>query len=318
MGEPDGRNGGKGGRAGGEAVLLTCSMARDLGIFGVLAASVDACAGEGVRHVVIVPRRDLPAFRRFAGARRDVLAQEDVLPMRLWALPKALGRLAFVHEALRRPLYLTARGRVMRGWMIQQVLKIEYARNAPCEAVVHVDSDVFFVRPFAAVDLWRDGRLAFFRVDEAGADTVHQRWTEAAAACLGVTLPQGRASHYIENCVPWHRSVARAMVERIEAVHGRPYHDVLLTFPSISEYFIYGLFADLLLQKPVLAPADRSVCKSFWPAGPEEAFDLDQQLGQMEPWHKALAVQSTHGFPLPERERAFRDALARLAGDGAG
>ncbi len=136
------------------------------------------------------------------------------------------------------------------------------------------------------------------RTDEAGSDAVHHRWTEAAAACLGVTLPQGRASHYIENCVPWHGAVARAMVERIEAVHGRPYHDVLLTFPSISEYFIYGLFADLLSQEPVLAPADRSVCKSFWPAGPEEAFDLDRQLVLMEPWHKALAVQ-LHPLPSP-------------------
>lgn len=298
-------------------VLLTCSMARDLEIFGVLAASVDACAGPDVRHVVIVPKRDLAAFRRFAGPRREIVAQEEVLPVRLWALPKALGRLAFLHDALRRPLYLTARGKVMRGWMIQQVLKIEYARQADCVAVLHVDSDVFFVRHFGAVDVLRDGRMAFFRVDEAEENPAHRRWGEAAAACLGVTLPAGWASHYIENCVPWHRDVAQGMVERIEAVHGRPYHDVLLTFPSISEYFIYGLFADLLLREPVLDPASRSVCNSFWPATPDEAFDTGRQVARMEPWHKALAVQSTHAFPLAARERAFRDTLALFAQGGA-
>lgn len=300
-----------------ELVLLTCSMARDLDIFGVLAASVDACAGPEVRHVVIVPRRDMAAFRRFAGPRREILAQEEVLPMRLWALPKALGRLAFVHDALRRPLYLTARGKVMRGWMIQQVLKIEFARKAPCVPVVHVDSDVFFVRPFGVADVLHGGRMAFFRVDEAQANPAHRRWAEAAAACLGTALPESYAAHYIENCVPWHRDVAQAMVERIEAVHGRPYHDVLLTFPSISEYFIYGLFADLLLREPVLAPASRSVCNSFWPATPDEAFDAVRQMDRMEPWHKALAVQSTHAFPLGLRERAFRGALARFAGEAA-
>jgi len=85
----------------GALILLTCSMLRDLEIFGILARSVDACAGPDVQHVVIVPRRDLAAFKRFAGPRRSFLAQEDVLPMRIRALPKALGKLAFLHDALR-------------------------------------------------------------------------------------------------------------------------------------------------------------------------------------------------------------------------
>lgn len=292
-------------------VLLTCSMARDLEIFSVLAASVDRCAGPDVRHVVIVPRADLAAFRRHATPTREIVAQEDVLPMRLLKLPSALRHLAFLTEALRRPIYVSPKGQVTRGWMIQQILKIEYTRRSPCKAVVHVDSDVFFVRPFAAADARRDGKIMFFRVDQPQPDPAHRRWGEVAATCLGTALPESWSSHYVENCVPWSRDVAQAMVQRIETVHGRPYHEVLLGFPSISEYFIYGLFADLMVADPIaLAPGDRSLCNSFWPASPDQPFDLMRQMEQMLPWHRALAVQSTHAFPVAERERVFKAALA--------
>lgn len=300
---------------GAGLVLLTCSMARDLDIFGVLARSVDAFAAPDVRHVVIVPRRDLATFQVHAGPRRIILAQEEILPMRLWQLPKSLGKLAFLHEALRRPLYVTARGKVMRGWMIQQILKIEFARRSPCPRVVHVDSDVFFVRPFGAADVQRDGKTLFFRVDQERLDAAHRVWGEAAAYCLGQTLPEAWSSHYIENCVPWDRDTATAMVDRIETVHGRPYHDVLLTCPTISEYFIYGLFADLRHNAPGLAPGDISLCNSFWPAAPDVPFHLEAQLAKMNPWHKALAVQSTHHFQPAARAEAYAAAVAKLANE---
>lgn len=287
-------------------------MARDLGIFAVLARSVDLCAGEDVRHVVVVPRSDLPAFARFATQKREILAQEDLLPMRLFALPKVLGRLAFLHDALRRPLYVTGKGQVTRGWMIQQLLKIEYARQSPAASVVHVDSDVFFVRPFTAADALTDGRLRLFRAQNVTLSAAHRRWTEIATICLGLDPQPGWSTHYIENCVPWSRDVAEAMVKRIEKVHGRPYHEVLLAQPTISEYFIYGLFADLLAEPGTLAAGDLSICQSFWPRDETESFDLDRQLANMKPWHRALSVQSTHSFSVEARERACRDALARL------
>lgn len=302
----------------GGVELLTCSMARDLQIFGVLARSVDACVAGDIRHTVVVPGRDLPEFRQFKSPAREIIAQEDVLPMRLFALPQGLSRLAPLHGALRRPLYITPKLHVMRGWMIQQIVKIDYARQTGSRAIVHVDSDVFFIRPMTATDVLHDGKVAFFRVPEPSREPMHRQWTAAAAACLGLG-PAADASaageiagtgHYIENCVPWSSDVVRAMIRRIEDVHGRPYHEVLLTFPSISEYFIYGLFADLLYDRPGLEPADRSLCNSFWPEQPDSPFDLNTAMAQMKPWHRALAVQSTHGFPPTERERAFRAALA--------
>ena len=76
--------------------LLTCSMARDIGLFELLASSVDTHVDEAVPHRVVVPAADLQAFKRFASSRREIIAQEDVLPVRIWKAPAALRHLAIL------------------------------------------------------------------------------------------------------------------------------------------------------------------------------------------------------------------------------
>lgn len=299
-------------------VLLTCSMARDIDIFDVLARSVDRHVDADIRHTVIVPGKDRAAFRRFATDRREIVAQESVLPMRLFALPRQLAALSFLSGALRRPLYLTPRFQVVRGWMLQQILKIEFARRSTARAVMHVDSDVFFVRRLSTADAFdAGGKIRFFHAPASRPIAAHRPWIEAAAGCLGVPVPAGFATHYIENCVLWSTDLTRRMAAQIEAAHGRPYHDEILRHPTISEYFIYGLYADLIAQGEGLATETESFCNSFWPDAADAPFDLDRQLAQMTPKHCALAVQSTHDFPVSERARSFETATRTLSGAAA-
>ncbi|MDX2483197.1 MAG: DUF6492 family protein [Pseudodonghicola sp.] len=296
-------------------VLLTCSMARDIDIFEVLARSVDRHVDQDIRHMVVVPGKDCAAFRRFATDQREIVAQESVLPLRLFALPRQLALLSFLSGALRRPLYLTPRFDLVRGWMIQQILKIEASRRCTSRAVMHVDSDVFFIRRLATTDAFdAEGRTRFFHAPEAGAIAAHRPWVEAAAQCLGIPVPAGFATHYIENCVLWSTDMARQMIAHIEAAHGRPYHEVLLRHGTISEYFIYGLYADLIAQDQGLAAETESYCNSFWPVTADAPFDVDLAIAQMTPKQCAMAVQSTHDFPVAERARSFETATRALSG----
>jgi len=295
--------------------LLTCSMARDIEIFDVLARSVDRHVDPDIRHTVIVPAADCAAFAQYASDRRRIVAQESVLPMRLFALPRRLSALSFLSGALRRPLYLTPRLSLMRGWMIQQILKIEFARRSPARAVMHVDSDVFFVRRLSARDaVDAQGRVRFFHVPGQQPIAAHRAWIEAAADCLGIEVPADFATHYIDNCVLWSSETARGMVARIEAAHGRPYHEVLLRHGTISEYFIYGIYADLVAQNRGLAAETHSFCNSFWPETANAAFDFKTQVARMTPKNCAMAVQSTHGFPVAERAQSFEAASRMFSG----
>ncbi len=295
----------------GAVALITCSMAKDLDLFAILARSVDECVDEDIVHHVIVPGREIGAFRGFGSARRRIIAQEDVLPLKVLALPRFLKALAPVAPVFRRPLYLDRRLRLVRGWIIQQLIKIETSRAAPQKAVVHVDSDVFFVRRLSAGDILDGDRVRFFRAGGAGEIPVHREWSEAAARAVGAGAPPSGA-HYIENCVIWSPGVVRDLVARIEAVHGRPWHEALRDAGSFSEYFVYGVYADLVRGGAGLSASDASLCHSYWDAAPIGPGDMARHLGLMRAHHRAVAVQSTHAFTAQAR-RALYDACRERA-----
>lgn len=280
--------------------ILTCSTAGDIDLFAPLAASIDRYVDPAVRHRVVVPSVDMKRFAAFASVRREILAQEGVLP-KLWKLPSALGALPSLRGGLHRPVYLTARRQVVRGWMLQQLLKIEMTRRSDAMAIMHVDSDVCFVRPFRAEDAFDEGKVTFFRTEGDTGNPQHQKWVQRACTMLGANVLEGHKAHYVENCVLWSRDVTQTMVERVETVQGRPLADVIFATDSMSEYYLYGLFADFFPDQAPLARQEVSYCNSFWPDNsgvpvPEEYF-----LNRLKPKHCAIAVQSTHKISLEDR-----------------
>ncbi len=309
---PSEQSGGSGGsgESGGDVLILTCSMARDIDLFAILARSMDDLVAPEIDHLVIVPRQDVAAFARFATPRRRVRAQEDVLPMRAVKLPAALERLSAISGAFRRPLYLTAGPKLVRGWILQQILKIEAAQRATQRIVLHVDSDVFFIRPMAPCDAFRDGLPYFFAVGEGGISDEHRRWTGIARDVLGLDQSAPAVRHYVENCVPWAPEVVREMTARIESVHGRPWPQVVLGAGTLSEYFLYGQHVDLLRQGRGLAWEDVSFCLSWWPRSPDETLSLDREFARLHDRHVAMAVQSTHALAVDARAALYRQARA--------
>ena len=294
--------------------LLTCSMARDIGIFELLAASVDAHVDTDVPHRVVVPAADLGVFKRFANARREIIAQEDVLPVRIWKAPAALRHLAFLRAGCRRPVYLAPGPRVVRGWMLQQFLKIDMARRAPEDAIMHVDSDVSFFRNFAAGDAFQNERPRYFRALGSTRNPMHKAWVQSSCDFLGVPAPEEHRAHYIENCVLWSRDVTHAMAEQIEAQQGKPLHEAIFDASTMSEYYLYGLFADLFDQEDRLAAEDVSFCNSYWPNNETDAVDFSSLADRLQPKHCAIAVQSTHKLTIPERQDIYARAEKELVG----
>lgn len=283
-------------------------MARDRDLFALLARSVDAHVDPNIPHRVVVPGSDMAAFRSFANSRREIIAQEDVMPFRtvkIPNLPRSLGALA---GSFRRPFYLDRRLRMIRGWILQQILKIEMSRLAQEEAVMHVDSDVFFFRPMTAADVFRDGRPAFFRATGKSGNPLHGEWIQSAARVLKISARQDHDPHYIENCVPWSTVALRAMTAHIEAQHARPWHQVLLKERSFSEYYLYGLYLDKLAGLSAVAEVSTSFCHSYWPSMKTTRIDPAAVLAGAGAQSVALAIQSTAPLPLAERVRLFEMA----------
>lgn len=292
--------------------MLTCSTASDLELFAPLAASVDRHVDPRIRHIVVVPAVDMKEFRPFTTARREIVAQEDILPFRVWKSPRILKRLAGLRAGFRRPVYLTPKGRIMRGWMLQQFLKIEMCRRSQAAAVMHVDSDVCFVRSFEAEDAFEDGKPTFFRVEGETRNPRHRDWVEGSCTFLGVAPPENHKAHYIENGVLWGVETCRAMVKRIEATHGMSLMDVIMQADTMSEYYLYGLFADLFPEGNLLAEQETSYCNSFWPDAGNAAVTCADFMNRLQPKHRAIAVQSTHDLTLDTRLALYREVEEHL------
>jgi hypothetical protein len=276
-------------------------MARDRGLFELLARSIDELVDTSIPHRVVVPRHDLPVFQRFISNRREILAQEDVLPfhtLKIPALPNAAARLS---QTLRRPVYLDRRLRMIRGWVLQQALKIEMSRLAEEDLVLHVDSDVFFIRRLDLHDLLREGRLPFFRATGVTSNPAHSGWIRAAEQMLGLPEILEYKPHYIENCVPWQPDALRTMTARLEEVHSRAWHDVLLEQMSFSEYYVYGLFLDRIRGTEGFYTERTDFCHSFWPEQEKAEVNFSELFADFQAHHIAMAVQSTHPLTLAQR-----------------
>ncbi|MEE4119791.1 MAG: DUF6492 family protein [Paracoccaceae bacterium] len=306
------------GRAGGGgALLLTCTMAVDLELFALLADSVDRHVADEIRHLVVVPGAQMPLFRRFATHRREIVAQEDVLPFRTFKAPGALRHLSFLAEGFRRPIYLTSRLRPVRGWMLQQAIKIEATRAAPEAAVIHCDSDMAFVRALTLDHVMPGGVPHFFATPVSTLSAGHQGWAEQAARLLGADLPEDFRKTYIENAIVWSADEARAMIRRIEERAGRPIHDVVMREASISEYYLYGVHVERVARPAAVSPRAFPLCRTFWSGAPR-ADDAQRLAAEMRPDHVAVALQSTRPVPLAERADLYACIERALAGESQG
>lgn len=302
-----------------DLLICTCSMPSDVPFFRMLARSIDMYVDPSVKHIVIVPGAAIKVFKEFENERRLVVAQEDVLKFKLYKTPEILSLLRFIRKSFRRPVYFDSEFNLMRGWVVQQILKIEISRRAKERAIMHVDSDVCFVRPFEAHEAFSDGKPILFRVaKDVGSDRI-RAWHVNAANLLGLDPNKVPSSLYVNNCIVWDARVCADMVKRVEQVKGRPIHECLAKLPTFSEYVLYGVFAVEVEACAHVAVSETPPCFSFWNGFPE-GETAAEIVAKMKPEHAAVALQSTDTVSSRQREQFFksiecelRRSLAKLA-----
>ena len=126
--------------------VITPSYEPDFGLCEGLSRSVLENSPETVHHHIIVPRRDLELFARLAGPRTHIRCEADFLPSSFVPVPFSKFTVN-----LRRPFP------PVRGWILQQVLKLAAVAAFHDDAVVLVDSDIEFIRPFTPETFVRQG-----------------------------------------------------------------------------------------------------------------------------------------------------------------
>lgn len=231
--------------------IVTPTYAPDFDRCALLVESLGLCAPT-IPHVLIVDRCDRQLFSVLESQRTTIVESQALLPRAFMRLPG------------RRSIWLNARGLPVRGWIIQQMLKISAASAIDAETLVYVDSDVAFTRPFDPSCLRVGNSTGLLDIDFRDGKTVD--YTAIACALLGIDPTDVDPRGHIGNMICWNRETVFAMQRRIEEVSGISWQQAIARKPTFSEYTLYGVFVRGLVGYPAAmqVPTDLPLIKHSW------------------------------------------------------
>jgi Family of unknown function (DUF6492) len=272
--------------------FVTPSYRLDRDRCALLSRSLEACA-PSVEHWIVVDRGDLPLFRSLQNNRTNVVAKEEVLP--LW-----VRRIDTLRIGLRSTVWLQAHGLPIRGWLLQQLIKLAVAEELTADVLVHADSDVVLVRPFSissVVD--EDGQVRLYEQPDAidAALPEHVLWHRSAERLLGIDQAELPVSNFISSLVPWKRENAVALLEQIQSNTGRHWLPALAAAWDVSEYTLYGRFAqDVLGEKAGQFASPAPLCHDYYKRVPLAVPELEALLDRVGREQVAVSLTSKAGM----------------------
>lgn len=278
--------------------VITPSYEPDFGLCQDLNRSVLENAPETVHHHIIVPRRDLGLFARLAGPRTHIRCEADFLPSSFVSVPFSKFTVN-----VRRPFP------PVRGWILQQVVKLAAAATFDDDAVVLVDSDIEFIRPFTPHTFVRQGVVRFYRKPNADDESLprHLIWHQVARKLLGLP-PAGPPPYpnYVSSLLAWDPVIVRRMLSRISDTTGRPWPTSVGAQLHFSEWTLYGVYVDHLAGAPADSfCSDHSLCHAYWEEVPLSIEDASKFLGGVQFADVAAMISAKSRTPLAVRRAAF-------------
>jgi hypothetical protein len=284
--------------------LATPTYAPDAARARLLCAGVDRWVSGIDEHVLIIDRRDWPVFADLVGAGRRVLVKEDILPG--WLHPPPIGR----------RWWPSRRSWPVRGWIVQQLVKLSLAEATDADVICFADSDVAFLRPFDAGRLLQGDRVRLFagpRSSAARTDRRHRQWYRRAMDWFDLEDPAATEHEYISQLVTWRRDTLQRLTETLTEGHGRDWRIVLARTLDFSEYILYGVFAEhrLGLDAAGHFAATDELCYCSWHQPTlDDVASVQAFIAEVPTDYAAVLVQSNLGI-RPAAYQGLLDASSR-------
>lgn len=293
--------------------IVTPTYAPDYELCADLRRSMLKFTDDSVVHYLIVPPADVELFKGLGGPRCVVLAANEFLPKRMIWVPPWANHLMRFACGDRPGANLVALNPIrpippVRGWIMQQILKLAAATRLDADILLLVDSDVQFVRPITFDTLVQNGRLREYRRDATVDEDLpgHVAWHKIARQLLGLPAPKLPLPDYVSALNVWDRRIVLALLERIERITRQHWIDALGRQLTFSEHILYGVFVD-----EVLGPSantyvtSSSLCHSYWDTSPLDESSAAMFLRSVSADDVAILIQSKSGTPLEIRRSAF-------------
>jgi len=282
----------RGDRPAPTVAFVTVSYGPDRDRCGLLCRSIDALAPATWDHVIIVDRADIPKFRELESGRRHIVATEDVLPKRVW-------RLEARRVGLRSNVFVHA-GLPVRGWLVQQLVKLAICREIEADVVVHADSDVVLVRGFDAESVVDGAHCVRLYCAPGAIDASlsgHVRWHRTAERLLGLDASPTPLPDYITSLVPWRRDNAKLLLDFLDRRFRRSWMRVISNAWDFSEYILYGRFvSEVVGDVGGQFASASSLCRDYWGHEALSNAELENFLDGMSEGHVAVSITAKAGM----------------------
>lgn len=284
-----------------DIALFTCSYGPDFERCRRLCVSVDQHVADKYEHVVVVPRRDLDRFASLASSRRRVLSTESILPSKYIQLP-------FTNK-----WWIDSRGWPIRGWIMQQLTKMSACFATEATLIMHVDSDIQFIRDLNPDRLFKNATGRLNRRAGAKSTGEHLKWHQVASNLLGLE-PRYSGADYIGPLTTWRNDHLRDLLKHIEETNNTSWYYAVGHKLWFSEYILYGQFIERVLKdKHQHFMTESYDCYCVWTE--EDMKQLgsgDQSLALTD---IAILIQSNLSMSQ-EEEQNFLDSSAPRSDEG--
>jgi len=267
--------------------IITPSYAPDFQRCQLLCQSIDNLVEPLVNHYIIVDRDDFSLFSQLESPHRYILTKESLLPWWFKRLPIAQN------------LWISYKTLPVRGWLIQQIIKIAAAQQIDADICIFVDSDVVFVRPFKLNSFIRNDKVRLFR-DPVGNDLQKKfqyKWHKSASYLLALPNVDNQIPDYIGQIVTWKREYTIELCNHLERIWGKSWLEVLANSWHLSEYTLYGIFVDRILKEQSEHYYDsQNISHDYWEPVFLSEPQLENFIQQIKPEHVAIMLSAKAGI----------------------
>lgn len=269
-------------------ILVTPTYAPDFKRCKDMLDSCDRYISGLAEHLILVDKPDLDLFMPLQRPNVRVICKSTLLPVAIARVP------------LQQRWWLTACSLPVRGWILQQIMKLAITAQNSADSVSFVDSDVLFVKPFDLNNLWENNSLRLFR-DVRGprqySNIRYKNWYRFGCDALQIGRHDQQPSAFISQLASMRPMLVRQLFSRMEERFQRPWYKVLLNCLDFSEYTLYGLFAEHLGEaKSGHYFTESELCHSSWFYDIRSTEDVHSFIEKRSKDQCAIHLQSNLGL----------------------
>jgi hypothetical protein len=275
-----------------KTTIITPSYAPDFQRCRLLCQSISQHVQGHHEHLIIIDKKDYQLFAELENNQTRLIIKEDILPGWIVKIPFS------------KKWWFSFKTLPVRGWILQQIVKLSAFEFSDADNFLFIDSDVTFIRSFNVNQLQQSNQYSLSSLDrkkEDYQDKRKQRWHQFAADLLELPEETPLVKDYISQLVLWKRENLIKLTQAIEQSplnrKSASWKQFLCNTLDFSEYTLYGLFAEhRLKEKSGHIFQNDELCFCSWHQQIDNIDDLQQFLRHVPKRYPAVLIQSNLGI----------------------